>query len=62
MVVMFGLGTAETVVDACELVLAHALFKAALFMVVGIVDHQAGTRDIRRLPRPGSRLAAGRRW
>ncbi|HEX6165912.1 MAG TPA: hydrogen gas-evolving membrane-bound hydrogenase subunit E [Acidimicrobiales bacterium] len=53
MVVMFGLGTAETVVDACELVLAHALFKAALFMVVGIVDHQAGTRDIRLLRRPG---------
>ncbi len=53
MVVMFGLGTAATVVDACELVLAHALFKAALFMVVGIVEHQAGTRDIRRLPRPG---------
>ena len=41
-----------------QLVLAHALFKAALFMVVGIVDHQAGTRDIRRLPPPGRRLAA----
>jgi multicomponent Na+:H+ antiporter subunit A len=53
MVVMFGLGTADTVVDACELVLAHALFKAALFLVVGIVDHQAGTRDIRLLRRPG---------
>jgi multicomponent Na+:H+ antiporter subunit A len=53
MVVMFGLGTAETVVDACELVVAHALFKAALFMVAGIVDHQAGTRDIRLLRRPG---------
>ena len=53
MVVMFGLGTADTVVDACELVLAHALFKAALFMVVGVLEHQAGTRDIRRMPRPG---------
>jgi multicomponent Na+:H+ antiporter subunit A len=53
MVVMFGLGTADTVVDACELVLAHALFKAALFLVAGIVDRQAGTRDIRRIPRPG---------
>jgi multicomponent Na+:H+ antiporter subunit A len=53
MVVMFGLGTADTVVDACELVLAHALFKAALFLVVGIVDRQTGTRDIRRIPRPG---------
>lgn len=27
----------------------HSTFKGALFMVVGIVDHEAGTRDIRRL-------------
>ncbi|MFD2670434.1 Na+/H+ antiporter subunit A [Marinicrinis sediminis] len=27
----------------------HATFKGALFMVVGIVDHETGTRDIRRL-------------
>ena len=27
-------------------------------MVVGIVDHQHGTRDVRRLPRPGRRVAA----
>ena len=31
------------------LLLAHGAFKAALFMLVGIVDHQTGTRDIRRL-------------
>jgi multicomponent K+:H+ antiporter subunit A len=30
-------------------VLAHALYKSALFMVAGIVDHEAGTRDLRRL-------------
>jgi multicomponent K+:H+ antiporter subunit A len=30
-------------------VLAHALYKSALFMVVGIVDHETGTRDLRRL-------------
>lgn len=30
-------------------VLAHALYKGALFMIVGIVDHGAGTRDLRRL-------------
>lgn len=29
--------------------LNHATFKGALFMVVGIVDHETGTRDIRRL-------------
>lgn len=29
--------------------LNHAMFKGALFMVVGIIDHETGTRDIRRL-------------
>ena len=27
----------------------HSTFKGALFMVVGIIDHEVGTRDIRRL-------------
>ena len=27
----------------------HSTFKGALFMMVGIVDHEVGTRDIRRL-------------
>ena len=30
--------------------IAHALFKSGLFMVVGVVDHATGTRDLRRLP------------
>ena len=30
-------------------VVAHALYKSALFMVAGIIDHETGTRDIRRL-------------
>jgi multicomponent K+:H+ antiporter subunit A len=30
-------------------IFAHALYKSALFMVVGIVDHETGTRDLRRL-------------
>lgn len=29
--------------------LAHALYKSALFLIAGIVDHETGTRDIRRL-------------
>jgi multicomponent K+:H+ antiporter subunit A len=28
---------------------AHALYKCALFLIVGIVDHETGTRDLRRL-------------
>jgi multicomponent K+:H+ antiporter subunit A len=30
-------------------VLAHALYKSAMFLVVGAVDHKAGSRDLRRL-------------
>jgi multicomponent K+:H+ antiporter subunit A len=30
-------------------VVAHALYKCALFLIVGIVDHETGTRDLRRL-------------
>jgi multicomponent K+:H+ antiporter subunit A len=30
-------------------VLAHALYKSALFLVVGSIDHEAGSRDLRRL-------------
>jgi multicomponent Na+:H+ antiporter subunit A len=50
MVVLFGLGTRAAAIAAWELLVAHTAFKAALFMVVGIVDHQTGTRDIRVVP------------
>jgi multicomponent K+:H+ antiporter subunit A len=30
-------------------VIAHALYKSALFLVAGIVDHETGTRDLRHL-------------
>ncbi len=30
-------------------ILAHALYKSALFLVAGIVDHETGTRDLRKL-------------
>src|SRR3546814_11573022 len=56
MTVLFGLGTPEAVGAGCVLLLAHGLFKAALFMVVGMLDHQTGTRDIFELP------AIDRRW
>ncbi|MCJ8504108.1 DUF4040 family protein [Kocuria flava] len=44
-----GIGTSYAVVGAVVHVVAHALFKSALFMSLGVIDHQAGTRDIRRL-------------
>lgn len=49
LLVLFGVGRPEATVAGCVLLVAHALFKAALFLVVGIVDHQAGTRDRRSL-------------
>lgn len=47
--VLTGAGTRNTALAGVTLLLAHALFKAALFLVVGVVDQAAGTRDIRRL-------------
>ncbi|NVM98787.1 Na+/H+ antiporter subunit A [Arthrobacter sp. SDTb3-6] len=47
--VVVGLGSREAAMAGMSMVLAHALFKAALFLVVGIIDHQSGTRDIREL-------------
>lgn len=49
MVTLFGAGTPEATEAGVVLLLAHALFKAALFLVVGLIDHQAHSRDIRVL-------------
>ena len=46
---LLGTGTAFGVMAAVFHILNHATFKAALFMSAGIVDHEAHTRDIRRL-------------
>ena len=49
LMVLFGAGIPRITLAGTVLLLAHALFKAALFLVTGIVDHTAHTRDIRRL-------------
>ena len=46
---LLGTGTAFGAFAAVFHILNHATFKAALFMSAGIVDHEAHTRDIRRL-------------
>ena len=46
---LLGFGTPLAMLAAVFHILNHATFKAALFMSAGIVDHEAGTRDIRRL-------------
>ncbi|WP_017577141.1 DUF4040 family protein [Nocardiopsis kunsanensis] len=49
LIAVIGIGTPEALVAAAAHTVAHALFKSALFMVVGLVDHEAGTRDLRDL-------------
>ncbi|KAF1688550.1 monovalent cation/H+ antiporter subunit A [Pseudoxanthomonas taiwanensis] len=46
---LFGLSTPMAVVAGVFHILNHATFKASLFMAAGIIDHETGTRDIRRL-------------
>lgn len=46
---LFGFGTPMAAVIGVFHILNHATFKAALFMNAGIVDHEVGTRDARRL-------------
>jgi multicomponent Na+:H+ antiporter subunit A len=49
LLVIVSIGTRSAALAGLTMLIAHALFKATLFMVVGIVDRQAGTRDLRQL-------------
>ena len=49
LIVVVGTGTRSAALAGLAMVLAHGLFKATLFLVVGIIDHSAGTRDLKRL-------------
>jgi multicomponent K+:H+ antiporter subunit A len=46
---LFGLSTPMAVVAGVFHIINHATFKASLFMAAGIIDHESGTRDMRRL-------------
>ncbi len=47
--VLLGIGSPMAVLAALFHILNHATFKAALFMSAGIIDHEAGTRELGRL-------------
>ncbi|MFT4234649.1 MAG: Na+/H+ antiporter subunit A [Microbacterium sp.] len=47
--VVIGFGERDTALAGLALVVSHALFKSCLFLVVGIIDRQLGTRDVREL-------------
>ncbi|MHB1103455.1 MAG: putative monovalent cation/H+ antiporter subunit A [Devosia sp.] len=49
LVLLIGIGTETAITAAVLYFAAHALYKAALFLVVGIIDHETGTRDITAL-------------
>ncbi len=44
-----GLGSSGAILAATFHIVNHAIFKASLFMAAGIIDHETGTRDMRRL-------------
>ncbi|HWX50694.1 MAG TPA: monovalent cation/H+ antiporter subunit A [Roseomonas sp.] len=46
---LLGLKSELALVAAVFHILNHAAFKCSLFMAAGIIDHETGTRDIRRL-------------
>jgi len=46
---LLGLGTSLAVKACMVYFLAHALYKAALFMTAGSVDHETGTRNVEDL-------------
>ena len=48
-VLLLGMGTELATVAALFHVINHATFKASLFMAAGIIDHETGTRDMRRI-------------
>lgn len=49
LVMLLGIGTEEAVKGAVVFLLAHALYKGALFLIAGAVDHEAGTRNVKLL-------------
>ncbi|KEO74179.1 putative monovalent cation/H+ antiporter subunit A [Anditalea andensis] len=49
LVFLIGLGTDDALLAAAVFILVHALYKATLFLVTGIIDHETGTRDVSKL-------------
>ncbi|UCR88720.1 Na+/H+ antiporter subunit A [Mycetocola spongiae] len=56
LMVVVGFGTPDAALAGIALLLAHAVYKATLFLSVGIIDHTAGTRDWRQLSGLGRRM------
>ncbi|MEH6451452.1 MAG: monovalent cation/H+ antiporter subunit A [Psychromonas sp.] len=48
-VLLLGLNTELAAIAAVFHIMNHAIFKASLFMAAGIIDHESGSRDMRKL-------------
>jgi multicomponent Na+:H+ antiporter subunit A len=51
LVFLLGVGSTAAVVAALVFLVAHSLYKGALFLAAGAVDHETGVRDVDRLGR-----------
>jgi multicomponent Na+:H+ antiporter subunit A len=49
LVFLIGIGTEKALLAGGIFILAHALYKAALFLITGIIDHETGSRDVSKL-------------
>ncbi len=49
LVMLTGFGSEKAIEAAVLYLIAHSMFKGALFMVAGLIDHEAGTRDVTKL-------------
>ncbi len=49
LVFLIGIGTEAALIAASVFIIVHALYKASLFLITGIIDHETGTRDITKL-------------
>jgi multicomponent Na+:H+ antiporter subunit A len=47
--VLFGIGSPYATYAGVAHLVAHAIFKAGLFLGVGVIDHELGTRDVAKI-------------
>ena len=53
-----GAGSSDAIKAAMLFLVVHSLYKAALFLMIGVVDHQAGTREVDALRGLARRMPA----
>jgi multicomponent Na+:H+ antiporter subunit A len=49
LVFLLGIGTHDALLAAAVFILVHAFYKAGLFLIAGVIDHETGTRDVTQL-------------